>query len=293
MSYQSRHTDHPVESEAPTPGSAEQPDVASGTSTRLNRTAKRRVQAVVVGGLSLCAVVGLYWLVAMRGGVNSTLMPTPDRVARTFAEEVYSGELLSNLGLSLRRVLLGYAIGMSLAVILGTLAGWFRPVGLVINPLIDAIRPIPALAYLPLIILWVGIGESARVVIIILAAFKAGVVSSRAGMAEVPSIYIDAAKTLGATRKRIFWTIALPATIPYVAAGMRVGFTTSWLAVVAAELVAANGGLGYMIRNAGRYFQTDVVMVGIITIGVVAFVLDRLLQVASLRLTRWSERAEV
>lgn len=256
--------------------------------TRSTRHSGRNSTAILVGTMSILVVIGLYWLGALRTD-NPTFVPTPSRILVALWDEIGSGDLLVNLWASLRRVLIGYVIGMAAAIILGTLAGWFRPVGYVLNPIIDAIRPIPALAYLPLIILWVGIGEDAKILIIILAAFKTGVVSCRAGMAEIPKIYVDASRMLGANKRQLFSTVALPASIPYIVAGARVSFTTSWLALVAAELVAANSGLGYMISNAGHFFQTDIVFVGIITIGVVAFVLDRSLGVAGRGVTGWSE----
>ncbi len=251
-------------------------------------TSRHKSTAVIVGVITILAVIGIYWWAAVRAA-NPTFTPTPGEVMQAFWREATSGRLLVNLWASLKRVVIGYSIGMAGAIVLGTLAGWFRPVGYVLNPLIDAIRPIPALAYLPLIILWVGIDEDAKILIIILAAFKTGVVSCRAGMAEIPKIYFDAARMLGANRRQQFTTIALPAAVPYIVAGARVSFTTCWLALVAAELVAANEGLGFMISNAGHFFQTDVVFVGIITIGVVAFVLDRSLHAAGKAVTRWSE----
>ena len=243
----------------------------------------------IVGALSLIAVIGWYWYMATRPGVNPALVPAPPTIAAAFGEQLQSGELWVNTVASVKRVLIGYAIGAAAALILGALAGWFRYWGYALNPIIDALRPIPALAYIPLVIVWVGIGEPSRIIIIALAVFKPIVVNARAGMQEVAQIYVDAARTLGASKWRVFRTVALPSAIPYFIAGMRTGVSTGFLALVAAELIAAPSGLGFMIQNAGQYFRTDITIVGIIVIGLLGALLDQMANRAGRALTSWSE----
>jgi ABC-type nitrate/sulfonate/bicarbonate transport system permease component len=245
--------------------------------------------ALVVGALSLAVVIGLYWLMALRPGTNSALVPAPPAILAAFAGELQSGDLWINTLASLKRVVIGFGIGATLALVLGALAGWFRYWGYVLNPIIDALRPVPALAYIPLVIVWVGIGEPSRIIIIALAVFKPCVVNARAGMKEVAQIYVDAARTLGASRWRVFATVALPSAVPYFIAGLRTGVSTGFLALVAAELIAAPSGLGFMIQNAGQYFRTDVTIVGIIVIGLLGALLDQLASRAGRALTAWSE----
>jgi ABC-type nitrate/sulfonate/bicarbonate transport system permease component len=245
--------------------------------------------AVVVGALSIAAVVLVYWWLALRPGTNAALVPPPPKILAALLDELRSGDLWINTLASLKRVVLGFAIGASLALVLGALAGWFRWWGYVLNPLIDALRPIPALAYIPLVIVWVGIGEPSRIIIIVLAVFKPCVVNARAGMKEVAQIYVDAARTLGASRWRVFATVALPSAVPYFIAGLRTGVSTGFLALVAAELIAAPSGLGFMIQNAGQYFRTDVTIVGIIVIGLLGAILDQLASRTGRALTAWSE----
>ncbi|MFN8703634.1 MAG: ABC transporter permease [Rhodospirillales bacterium] len=245
--------------------------------------------SVLLGGLSIALVVILYWFVATRPGVNPALVPSPPRIALTFWEELRSGDLAINTFASLQRVLIGFVVGTALAVLLGCLAGWFRFWGYFLNPLIDAIRPIPALAYIPLVIVWIGIGEPSRIIIIALAVFKPCVVNARAGMQEVAQIYVDAARILGAGKIRVFWTVALPSAVPYLIAGMRTAMSTGFLALVAAELIAAPTGLGFMIQNAGQYFRTDIAIVGIVVIGIVGSILDQVAKVAGQYLTKWAD----
>lgn len=245
--------------------------------------------AVLVGSLSVVAVVAIYWYFATRPGVNQALIPPPPKVLEALLDEARSGDLLVNTLASLQRVIIGYVIGALLAIMLGSLAGWFRYFGYFLNPLIDALRPVPALAYIPLVIVWVGIGEPSRIIIIVLAVFKPCVVNARAGMQQVAQIYVDAARTLGASTWRVFWTVALPSAVPYLIAGMRTGLSTGFLALVAAELIAASSGLGFMIENAGQYFRMDVVIAGIIVIGIIGSLLDQIARYAGLYLTRWNE----
>lgn len=245
--------------------------------------------SVLIGTLSLLTVVALYWLMALRPGVNEALVPSPPKIAAAFMEEMTSGDLWTNTLASLQRVIVGFAIGAGFAIVLGSLAGWFRTFGYVLNPIIDAIRPIPALAYIPLVIVWVGIGEPSRIIIIALAVFKPCVVNARAGMQEVAQIHVDAARTLGASRWRVFTTVAMPSAVPYLIAGLRTGLSTGFLALVAAELIAAPTGLGFMIQNAGQYFRTDITIVGIIVIGVLGALLDQAAMRTGRALTAWSE----
>lgn len=252
----------------------------------------RRIQAIAkfgLGFLTIAVIVGAYWLYTLQPQVNQTLTPPPPKVLAALWTAIANGSLMTNIGWSLFRVVVGFAIGVALAVLMGCTAGWFRYAGYVLNPIIEAIRPIPALAYIPLVIVWVGIDESARILIIVLAAFKPTVVNTRQGMKEVPNIYVEAAESLGASRMATFWRVAFPNAIPYIMAGMRTGLATGFLALVAAELIASSNGLGFLISNAGQNLQIDVVLMGIVVIGVVATLLDAVAVRVQAYLTRWSE----
>jgi ABC-type nitrate/sulfonate/bicarbonate transport system permease component len=238
---------------------------------------------------SVLTVVGLYWGISVWSGTNQALVPPPPTIFSTLVEQLTSGSLLANTLASLQRVALGFALGGALAVLIGCTAGWYPIAGAILNPLINAIRPIPALAYIPLFIVWIGIDETTRILVLIFATFKPAVVNARAGMQQVPQIYVDAAETLGATQTQIFLTVALPNAIPYIVAGLRTALSTCFLALVAAELVAADSGLGFMIQSGAQYFRTDVIFVGILAIAVVAVALDWIAASAGDYLTRWAE----
>lgn len=263
----------------------QRPPSRAGRRHRLRAT----LPQVLLGALSIATVIGLYWIYTVRPGANQVVTPPPPAVFDALVEELSSGSLAEHTLASLQRVLIGFALGTALAILLGCTAGWFRTAGHLLNPLIDAIRPIPALAYIPLVIVWLGIDEPARIVVIVLAVFKPCVVNTRQGMKEVPTIYVEAAESLGASRLATFWRVGLPNAIPFIMAGMRTGLATGFLALVAAELVAADNGLGYLISNAGQNLRIDIVLVGIVAIGVVATVLDAVAVRAQRYLTRWSE----
>lgn len=256
--------------------------------TRLRRI-RLAVPGVLLGFLSVAVVIGLYWLYTVRPGANEALTPPPPTIVEAFFGQLCSGELLHDTVASLRRVCIGFVIGTGLAILLGCAAGWFRTAGHLLNPLIDAIRPIPALAYIPLVIVWLGIGEWARITIIILAVFKPCVVNTRQGMKEVPNIYVEAAESLGTSKRAAFWRVGIPSALPFIMAGTRTGLATGFLALVAAELIAASDGLGFLISNAGQNLRIDLVFVGIIAIGIVATILDVITVVCQRRLTRWSD----
>ncbi len=255
--------------------------------------AKRRrretKQRVLIGAVTLGSVLGTYTVVSNLPGTNPILMPPPQLVFSTFWERLIDLSLVEATLASLRRVAIGYVIGTGLAVLLGTLMGWFRFVEYVLDPVVETLRPIPPLAYIPLVILWFGIGEFSRVFIISAAAFLTCIVNAYSGMKQVPAVYVEAAETLGASKLTVFLTVALPFSLPFIFAGMRVAMAASWTTLVAAELVAAQSGLGFLLQSGRRFFDTSLVMTGIVVIGLFAFIMDRLFRRVQKRFGQWAD----
>lgn len=263
--------------------------VAEGTGAPKGRLVERDVRRYVLGGSALLVVVGVYVIVSYLPGVNPTVIPPPDAIAGALVEQARSGALLDNTVASLGRVLGGFVVGAGAAVILGSLLGWFRTIEHLLDPIVEVLRPVPPLAYIPLVIIWVGIGEVSRLLVITLSAFLVCVVAVSSGMREVPRIYVEAARTLGASKAHVFRTVAIPAATPYIFTGLRTALGASWTTLVAAELVAAQSGLGFMLQTGRRFFRTELVLAGIIVIGVLAFCMDRTLRALQKRFTRWSD----
>lgn len=270
-----------------TPAPSTAPHVAAAASAFRRAQRRSLLLRVALGVLSLLVVLGIYAAISYAPSSNRALVPTIPSIASFFWHGIDNGLITSALGASLVRVALGYAIGCAAAILIGSVRGWFRIVGYLLDPIIDCMRPVPALAYIPLVILWVGIGETSRVLVIALASFLSCVVSVTAGMREVPEVYVDAARTLGADRREVFATIALPVSIPYIFAGLRVALGAAWGTLVAAELIAAQNGLGFLLQSGQQFFDTKQVISALVVIGIVGFLMDAVLQLIQGRIARW------
>ncbi|WP_344618544.1 ABC transporter permease [Dactylosporangium salmoneum] len=207
---------------------------------------------------------------------DPTLLPTPAQTLRATGELWDDGTLWSAVGVSIRRILLGWLLGCAIALPLGVIAG-ISPYGrAVIDPFVHFFRFIPAIALTSLFILWFGIGEVSKVYLVAYAAGFTVVVNTAAGVGAVPPDKISAARCVGASRLATVLTVSIPASVPYMFTGMRLALANAFLVIVAAEALATQSGLGYLIWNARIYFRTDAIFVGILFLGILGFVFDRL-----------------
>ena len=252
---------------------------------RQRRTRKRRF-TLALSTASVVLGVGLWWVLSLVG-FN---LPTPPAVAVRAWELTADGTLIADIGASLTRVLIGFALGTAVAIPVGFLMGWYVSARAVIEPWIQFFRTIPPLAIIPLAIVLLGIGEEPKILVIFLAAFFSCVISTFQGVVDVDKTLINAARVLGAKDGTIFVRVVVPASVPFILVGMRVGLGASWATLVAAELIAAQQGLGYRMQYAQLYYEIETIFVGLIVIGVLGLVMDRLLLLAERRLTGWQER---
>jgi NitT/TauT family transport system permease protein len=227
---------------------------------------------------------------ALATTVHLVDIPGPLSVASRAVEMLGDGTLAEDALASLRRVLLGFALGTLLAVPVGFLMGWYPLARGLLEPYVQFFRTVPPLAIIPLAIVLMGIGETPKVFVIFLAAFLSGVVAAFQGVVGVDATLIAAARVLGASDRVIFLKVVIPAASPFLLVGMRIGLGASWATVVAAELIAADKGLGYEMMHAQTYYDLPTIFVGLITIGLIGLVMDRLLLWAERRLTVWQER---
>lgn len=258
----------------------------------MNRWRRILTGRVCLGLLSLSLVLLTYHFVTMAPDNNPALLPPIANIFTALGKSLTQGALWDALQASLSRIFMGFFIGTGCALIIGCLVGWYKTIEYLLDPLIEAVRPIPPLAYIPIVIIWFGIEEFSRVLLISIACFMVSVVNVIAGMKNVPQVYVDAASTMGASRAQIFRTVAIPSATPFIFTGFRVALAAAWTTLVAAELIAAPNGLGFLLQEGRRYFLTDQVMMIIAIIGLCAFTMDRVFRKIQARLMDWSEARE-
>jgi len=230
-----------------------------------------------------------WYAIHYSGLINPALVPTPHAVAARFWE-LTGQRLPKDVWMSTQRVFLGVTFGILLAVPVGFVLGWYREVRRFIDPLLNFFRALPPIALIPLVIVYFGIGETAKVVILFYASFFSGVIVMYEGIAQISPIYVRVARTLGAKDFEIFLKVIVPLAVPHMLTALRVGLGVAWATLVASELIAAQLGLGSLIQNAAAFFQLDIIYVGIICIGFIALAMDLALRAVAKRLVAWQER---
>ncbi|MEO8081095.1 MAG: ABC transporter permease [Caldimonas sp.] len=234
-------------------------------------------------------IIALWYAIRASGLVNPALVPAPHAVLQRFLS-LAQGRLPLDMWMSTQRVVVGVALGIVVAVPVGFCLGWYRSVRSFIDPVINFFRALPPIALIPLVIVYFGIGEIAKTVILFYASFFAGVIVMYEGIAQISPLYVRVARTLGASDLEIFAKVIVPLTVPHILTSIRVALGVAWATLVASELIAAQQGLGALIQDASAFFQLDIVYVGIICIGLIALVMDLLLRMASRRLVAWQDR---
>jgi NitT/TauT family transport system permease protein len=221
--------------------------------------------------------VALWWITVNVSG--SRIFPTPWQVVLGTVQLAQQGVLLQHVAASLFRVTCGYLLAVTLAIGLGVLMGQFRGVFMACNALVQLLRPISPIAWIPMAILWFGVGDMSPIFLIFLASFFPMVVGTTAGVLTIERRYLWAAENLGISGFKLLRFVILPGALPQIITGMRIGLGVAWLVVVAAEMIAINSGLGYLIidsRNAGNRY--DLVVAGMVIIGVIGLILDSLMR---------------
>jgi ABC-type nitrate/sulfonate/bicarbonate transport system permease component len=240
--------------------------------------------------LGLLAVVLVIWQITstlVLDKTTSVLLPAPTEIAKAFWEMLRSGDLIYQLRDSLKREMVAFVWATS-AIPLAIAMGWSKAINEQVDPLIEVLRPVPPLAWIPLSILWFGIGDVQNQFIIFLGMFFPILLNTFTGVKNIEQNLVRAARCLGASEARILRRVVLRAALPQIITGVRVGLGVGWMALVAAELVGANSGLGFMINDARTLLRTDIVIVGMITIGMVGLVIDRSIRIAGRRFMPWS-----
>ncbi|WP_406385282.1 ABC transporter permease [Streptomyces sp. NBC_01618] len=269
----------PTAAPVKTPKSAKYPKKKARTTGRLGS---------VLLGLASAALGLAAWFVLANSGTDG--FPGPVEVARRALTLIGDGTLFADAGASLKRVLIGYVLGVALAIPVGFLMGWYPVVRRLIEPWLQFFRMVPPLAIIPLAIVLMGIDETPKIFVIFLASFLSSVVSTFQGVVAVDVTLVNAARVLGARDPQVFLGVVVPASTPFILVGMRIGLGASWATVVAAELIAAQDGLGRRMQQAQLFYDLPTIFVQLIAIGAIGLAMDRLLLRAERRLTHWQER---
>lgn len=233
------------------------------------------------------AILGLWWVASAFGWVHAFLLPPPTKVFNTLVELGKTGELARHTGISLQRVGLGYGLAVIAAILLAVAFARSRALRGLLDPLLEFVRQIPPLALMPLLMLWLGIGEAQKVGIIVLSCFFPIFLGIRGGIAQVDAKLIEVGRVCGLGQGEIMRRIVLPSSLPAIVVGLRIGLGYSWRALVGAELIASSAGLGYLIVDAENLARTDIVIAGILVIGVIGLIADWLLKRGIARMAPW------
>jgi ABC-type nitrate/sulfonate/bicarbonate transport system permease component len=220
-------------------------------------------------------IVILWQLVIVLTHADVSLLPPPWLTAKSFVQLALSGELFVDIWASLRRVVSAWLLSACVAIPLGLAMGRVQRLERLLDPVIELFRPISPLAWIPLAILWFGIGESGKIFIVFIGTFFPILLSTIAGVKSIDPILVHAGQVLGCTdRASLFRKVILPASLPSIVVGLRISFGTGWAAIIAAELVAARSGLGYLIANGMEILRADTVLVGMVVIGILGVLFD-------------------
>ncbi|WP_229702611.1 ABC transporter permease [Microbacterium murale] len=258
-----------------------------GTGRRApRRRMSKRMKLVILNAVSIVGGIAIWWVLAESG----LQLPTPPEVLQKAIQMWNAGIVQEDVVASLARVLTGFVLGTAAAIPVGFLMGWYTAARGLFEPWIQFFRTIPPLALLPLVLVLMGIGELPKVFVIFLAAFLACVISTYQGVVSVDRTLINAARVLGAKDGTIFARVIVPASTPFILVGMRVGLGSAWATLVAAELLAAQAGLGFRMQQAQIYYDLATIFVNIVIIGILGLAMDRLLLLAETKLTAWQER---
>lgn len=264
------------------------PSTAGAPGTRFSRLGLH-LPGLALNAVAFLAGLAFWWAIT---AAKLVVLPGPHEVFVRAIELAVNGQLALDIFSSLKRVLTGFVLGAALAIPVGFLMGWYKVARALIEPYVQFFRMIPPLAVIPLAIVTMGIDEAPKIFVIFLASFLSCVVATYQGVISVDRTLINAARVLGARDRVIFPRVVIPASIPFILVGVRIGLGSAWATVVAAELIAAQSGLGFRMQQAQLYYDLPTIFVSLITIGILGLVMDRLLQAAERRLTSWQERAQ-
>jgi NitT/TauT family transport system permease protein len=252
------------------------------------------VPDIVYSAAAIVFLLGLWYVASRSNWIKPGYLPTPQELGTTLIELINNGyqgrSLADHIGSSLFRTLTGFVIGALIGIPVGLLTGYSRVFGAMVSPIMAFIRPIPPIAFIPMSVLYFGLGEVGKIVLIIFVSFNYVQANAHAGAANFPIAYRRAAQSQGLSKTQTFFRIILPGALPHIFTGLKVALALSWAVVVAAELVGAQSGLGFMISDAALLFLIPVVFIGIAFIGLIGLLMNMTLNMIEAKIVHWKGR---
>lgn len=259
---------------------------------RKNNAIKTKVLPIIIGSIIPILLITIWELLSRFGFLPSYQLPAPSTILQTIYEMGVDGSLWSHVGVTTYRVFAGFLIGTSIAVVLGSLIGFYQRAEQLFDPLIQAFRSIPSLAWVPLFILWMGIGEPSKITMIAVGVFFPVYLNMVSGIQGVDRKLIEVGKMYGLSTVQLIKRIILPASLPSFLVGLRSGLGLGWMFVVAAELMGASQGLGFLLTFGQNMSQPDVILASIILFALIGKLTDWLLKLLEQRSLRWQDRIQ-
>ncbi|MCX4325861.1 MAG: ABC transporter permease [Lachnospiraceae bacterium] len=250
-----------------------------------------RLKKTIYGLLIPVIILAAWYFYTTYSNVPGSLLPQIQDVAGAFNEMVSDGQLQNDLSVSFIRVVKGFLVSGIIGIVLGAVMGMSKKAHAMLLPAITAIRQVPVIAWIPLIILWAGIGEASKVVIIVIAASFPIMINTLSGFTSTPSGYIEVARLYNLNRWQTFIKVYLPHSLPQMLTGLKLGLSVSWMALVASELIAASSGIGYRMNDARSLMRSDKVIVYMVVIGLVGIIMDKVISVIFEAITPWEKIA--
>lgn len=270
---------------------------AVANSILIEAQAKRKETRTLmtISVVSVFAFLAFWEIAVYMGWINGRYLCAPSTVVSAFIDKLSNPKpdgsiLIVHIMTSLKLVVAGYCAAVIIGVPLGLLMGYYHTFDRLLAPIFEIMRPIPPIAWIPLSIIWLGVGTTAKAFIIFLAAFVPCVINSYTGVKLTPAVFLNVAKTSGASRWEIFWTVSRNYAMPLTFTGIQVALGNAWSTLVASELLAATAGLGYMIQQGRSLVRPDIILVGMVTIGVTGAILTTLLGKLENKVVRWRAR---
>lgn len=237
--------------------------------------------------ISVASLILLWHILVYFNILNAVFLPSPFVIGKEFILGIKDGSLLIDIAMSLQRVVIGFGLASLAGITLGILLGHNRLIAILATPIVDFFRPIPPIAWIPLAILWFGLGDKPAYFLVFMGAFFPIFTNTYFGIISVENIYKRAALSLGAGKTKIITQVLLPGALPHIFTGLRIGLGVGWLTVIAAELVGAQSGLGYMIQFSRLLLDTTKVVTGMVAIGLVGYLMNKTMIFLEKKLIPW------